>query len=561
MRSLTFPISISRWLTCLFILLACLCVGSTSQAQNMSYDWRLTFYRGEGNLSLLKKIEELKQKMPPPTDLQEQLDALKKQYQKSDVLVTLINSIAGSDTARRLPGGVLHLEGPVASVNKALMLLVETDTPFPQVQLDMWNIQITGTRGTVSKNAFEIRKQISEAQSGMRYAQFALGKYIQQHAEPATLANLPLLKHLHGKRATTIVESLIKLSVMDERQSPDFLKSLHDDIVQKFSTWVTKAKALWGQQFEPFSNIKATYSKETQQGDKLSIDDFAHAWQAYYQQAKNPEADFHNTVTHLRRASASADMLLKSGMDAFAKDMEQLFLYPLLNAVNEKTHAGNDVSMAGRTRLVVTSGLLTQLKPELEGFVDLTRPKPITSSILSSLLTNGNLPHTYTVENILKLMETAAALDVKTANVAPGIDISVQPTVFPNGTEARLQFDCVFGIDIGIHDLNSQRTLDQNNLATSRATSSPAISRIRSYKVKGDVAIAEMDLFDISSLSATASYPQPPKYIPILGQLPLIGPLFQFSRGKKVMQFDSIILTNAVILPRAKILAELYNYD
>jgi hypothetical protein len=86
----------------------------------------------------------------------------------------------------------------------------------------------------------------------------------------------------------------------------------------------------------------------------------------------------------------------------------------------------------------------------------------------------------------------------------------------------------------------------------------PFADAVKMHKVVTDVAVSVFDLFDISSFSMESSYPQTPFSIPVLGRLPIIGPVFQCPRDKKRVHHESIILVNTIILPRAMDLARFY---
>jgi hypothetical protein len=53
-------------------------------------------------------------------------------------------------------------------------------------------------------------------------------------------------------------------------------------------------------------------------------------------------------------------------------------------------------------------------------------------------------------------------------------------------------------------------------------------------------------------------YPRPPFITPILGNLPLLGPMFRFERGANRTFHQSVIMVNAVLLPRSLALAGYY---
>src|SRR5262249_13587839 len=130
--------------------------------------------------------------------------------------------------------------------------------------------------------------------------------------------------------------------------------------------------------------------------------------------------------------------------------------------------------------------------------------------------------------------------------LAPGIGIAVRPTVLPDGSAARLTIDARFGVASTVSN-------DAKDVFVQGAPSG-----ISSHNVRTDAAINAFDLFDISSFDGQSVSPQAPFFVPILGRLPILGPAFQWPRHPKVTHHSSLILVNAVILPRSLNLLRLY---
>ena len=138
------------------------------------------------------------------------------------------------------------------------------------------------------------------------------------------------------------------------------------------------------------------------------------------------------------------------------------------------------------------------------------------------------------------------------SKIAPGISIDVRPTVLRDGASARLQMDANFGIDV------TQDTLGKNQ--NSRVLDSVPAPVIKSHRVQTDAAISALDLFEISSFSIEASHPRS-RYLPVIGSIPVIGEILKRPPKNKTVDFESLILVNAVILPRAMDVARLYQSD
>jgi len=241
-------------------------------------------------------------------------------------------------------------------------------------------------------------------------------------------------------------------------------------------------------------------------------------------------------------------------MDTYVADMSELFLDPLLRSAQggPAKSKSDGVSLIGRSRIVVTSGLTSGLTPAMSSHVETSRPKPFGEDLLDRAFPAkeaGN-PDLTGADRILaglsqgQALLLAAALsepETRFAKVAPGIEVKVRPTVLPDGAAARLTIDARFGVT----------TTPLDPAAGADTWEEPPAPAINSHRVETDAAVEVFDLFDISSFSMTTSHPRAPMSIPILGRLPIIGRAFQWPRGPKVVQHESVILVNTVVLPRA----------
>jgi hypothetical protein len=301
-------------------------------------------------------------------------------------------------------------------------------------------------------------------------------------------------------------------------------------------------------------------------------------------------------------ASACTDRLLKQAVDAYASDMDEMYFQPLLSRCQENARGTAGVSLVGQSRIVVTSNIEARLAPQMSSFVETTRPRPFGKELLDlafpqtrsseakkegSIKTKGSVKTadgktTVTgpdvdssstesssdsistdkltrAQLLLSTLSPGAALGLAAAlsnyvpptfaNVAPGIAVNIRPTVMPDGGAARMIIDANFGVKTTVIGDAASRT-DVENV--------PQPTGISSHSIRTDTVVSAFDLFDLSHLSVSTSTPQAPEYIPILGRLPFLGPLFQRPRGNKDVEYESIILVNSVILPRSMDMARFY---
>lgn len=483
-----------------------------------------------------------------------------------DVLVEAYNRIYGSTdrppAVQRAGSNRLLLHGSRETVTEIKRSLALVDAPWPQVQMNLWAIQVSGSAKEVSERIQEISKEIRTTQDQMvivqqELARLAAGKEdekdtlgIEEHFRIAGI-------DLNPRGPLSLNESLVLLLIRQNRQ----------DKVLKLRQLVENAKLAAPEQ-KAFQRLERALAQETFETDRRGFVDFRDALACFKNQSRRldrPEAP-----NKLVRTGATVDRLLKAAMDAFATDMDELFLEPLLARIQAQDPAGrrdDGISLVGRSRIVVTSGLEAGLTPEMASFVETTRPKPFGREILDLAFPaseSGGADGATAADAMTgasrvlaglpqaQAMLLAAALLSETeptySKVAPGIAINARPTVLPDGGSARLTIDARFGV--------ASEPLDTTERTDVWAQSPPA--GISSHHIRTDTNVSAFDLFEISSFSIAASHPQSPVFVPILSRLPVIGRAFQFPRRNKDVHFESLVLVNTVILPRALQLNRFY---
>lgn len=282
------------------------------------------------------------------------------------------------------------------------------------------------------------------------------------------------------------------------------------------------------------------------------------------------EAAIHRMLTRLRtrilyspgevrRQSAAMDTVLKVCVDALSEDMQQMCITPLvheLNTILGQKGANSGVGLVGSSRLVVTSGLSSSLEPTLTSSVETTPVPTLDTQGLKDLKASG-LDALISGASGDQLLLLSALLKQPTPSytqVAPGVSVSVRPTVMPNGGSARLQIDASFGVTTSALSGASGGKTSTDPLAR------PLADAVQSHHIRTDSSISTFDLFKISAFDLTTTHPRPPSYVPILGTLPLIGRAFQWPRKDAQIKHSSILLVNTVILPRALDIARFYQY-
>lgn len=109
----------------------------------------------------------------------------------------------------------------------------------------------------------------------------------------------------------------------------------------------------------------------------------------------------------------------------------------------------------------------------------MSRPKPLGQDLLNKAFPNNTdgkaAPKVplLDLEAFPALLLAAGLLEEKPIfnEVAPGVKISVRPTVVPDGTSARLELDCSFGVTTKVLG-NQENVWGRRMLTRSRATAS-----------------------------------------------------------------------------------------
>lgn len=536
-----------------------------------------------------------------------------------DSLVTALNASFGKDSVTR-SRQMLLIKGTEKTRLAIKRLLTEYDLPWPQVQMNLWTVQVSGRPDQITPKLLAIKSDIALTQAAMAEVFAELNNFINEQKGDCDLRKrLENLKKIgfdcEAGDALALNEALIIMALMKEPKTvvdkldqkvASILKNLENDGRKRYQEIKDSLKETFALgdkelQYPPQNpdcgpKLKHTakiYNNDTIKRAQKAITDFVDSLINYRSDHDDP-----NGPVMLRRENAAVDRLLQDAIEAYALDMQQLFLDPLLlriqrlnGAIPKRQSWGSEgVTLTSQLRMVVTSTMTTSLETEMASYANATRPKPFDVSTLFNTAfprqerfgvldstpkpapnpeptaettpppTPPPAPETQVLTGAQRifgalgpgeafLLAAALANDVEPNfhQVAPGVSIKIQPTVLPDGGSARLAMECEFKVE-------TQEFGNRGNDVWKQ----PFADAVKKHKVVTDTAVSVFDLFDISSFSLESSYPQAPYYVPVLGRLPVIGPIFQRPRDKKRVHHESIILVNTIILPRAMDLARFY---
>lgn len=592
-----------------------------------------------------------------------------------DRLVSALNTAYG--TASK--GGLtvqrderdLFITGPESQVNKVIGMLAMIDTAWPQIQMDMWPIQLSGNANEISRQA----NRISQAISGVRQEVDATQGLIRLALEggsqlgfsgsaqpdlmlpaaPTLQQKMPDLhlpslagpeldtlfrnmnrlgfNHLKEDRLS-LIESLLWLALASNRSEPpghqgkgsliDNLQQLvksfwhceqvdlgnreidlenqkhrlrsgittktFDGVRRSDATELREALAELDEELgavreqralimsrllkindtfaptqqtfvgalKPFRHLEAAFYSGFTNMDRKAVEKFLTAAEHYrmFVQAldEGVEIPAHavNGPYELQREAASVDGGLKVLLAAYVDDMDEMYLHPLMRHIQRGLGSNaNGISLAGRTRLVVTSGMETDLSAQLNSYANSTRVAPLSAAEISAAVGSGaGLANLTTIHNYAQAIQLLAQLggDVPPVytTVTPGVQVAVRPTVLPDSNEARLEMQFLFGVS----------TTAPTASTDVWATKPP--DAVVQHLVQTDAIVTGFNLFNISSFNMETSTPQAPWSIPLLGRIPVLGQIFQWPRGPRTVYHASMVLVNATILPRSMSLLGYY---
>jgi hypothetical protein len=500
-----------------------------------------------------------------------------------EALVDAFNALYGKDgkdAATLVRGGVL-LHGDAQAMSDMMRAIDQFDQPYPQVQLNMWAVQVSGSDKKVSEELRHVAERIGKAHDNLIALKHKLVELVTRRDDA---------KGEMAERRRQVQDKVMKLVEnfpLDEPMA--FNEALilliaspgREDLISQLAAF---AGTLEKRPVAAFPRLKAALPDRTLSAHSKCLMNFLCSYadvrkdQNYYDQPKvagvqeaalaAQRANTHerNDALALRQHTSRLDSLLHAVTEAFVADVEELLFVPLLDELRKgQSGRGDGVSLVGRSRLVVTSGIESDLDAEMASYAETTRPKPFGKDLFDALFPSAG-DSSSGAGAVAKGAVTAAVPQAQVgqlaavllsepeprySKVAPGIAVHVRPTVLADGTAARLKIDARFGVTTS--DYNPSQTTDQ--------WVQPPPPGISAHRVLTDAAVSAFDLFDISSFSVDTVVPQSPFVVPVLGRLPIIGHIFEFPRKNLSTRHESIVLVNTVILPRAMALASFYVTD
>ncbi len=473
----------------------------------------------------------------------------------------------------------LLLSGTHEQVVEMKRQLTLIDTPYPQVQLSLWAVQVSGSDRCIAERTAWIQERIRTTRDRMNQVKALFKDKVRWDCEPGKCSGRRHDIDIQAKKAGLRLDARSSLSLNEAlilflvgERSQDAVAALQKETRNFQNGWaLADAEELKEARdcvtlsapavptSTPFPRLAALVA-QSPVAHYQDFQDFLAALDKF----RDPSDS--NAPGNLSRKGAAVDRELKDAMDAFSEDMNELLFTPLMAELRNLAvpRCGDDgVTLVGQSRIVVTSTQRSFLEAQMSSSVETTRPRPFGQALLDKakgLATPAATPSAIdtaigALSNSQTFVLAAALLEEPQptfTELAPGISISVRPTVLPDGGAARLLIDARFGVGTSALNADPART-------DVWAQAPP--SAIASHHMTTDAAIEAFDLFNLSSFSIQTMAPRRPIYVPILARIPIIGPMFQFPRSPKVTRHESLILANTVILPRSVELQRFYSED
>ncbi len=510
-----------------------------------------------------------------------------------DLLKTLAPDVkvAGGPTSAGL--GSLVLVGPPGQVDDVKRLVASLDVPCPQVRLELWAVQLSGA------NARQVADRAQQAADLVA----AFGHLIRTYGQALQLpipAGRPKTSTSTDTDARTVAGytappppaprplglSETFLNAFDPAtQSP---LSTGGSIRDNLAAWLMKlcgnrkaeirqwADALYATNDVPskalavtlaglLGNVGGEFSGRMRTGGDLEglspgrllelVDNGV-----WWSNADRTKLDFTSMLQDLRddprevapelqrRLYANVQTVMQQMQAALQEDLERLFLHPLLVALQNLARTDNrsGLQSASRTSLSVLSGTKATVDGSAQSYFDVSEQPKLDADALdrattmSAGLAGLGLPAGAFASIALAL----GSGETKWSVMTEGASVTFTPTVLSGGASAEMEVDCkIAHADPG----------DKSEDGTGNAV---PLSRVAHHTAKTTVYLEPLDLFALSSFSLRTTHPRPDFVVPILGQIPLFGQMFRFSRSPSHVHHESLLVIFSTISPTGTNYAE-----
>ncbi len=200
---------------------------------------------------------------------------------------------------------------------------------------------------------------------------------------------------------------------------------------------------------------------------------------------------------------------------------------------------GTNQEVTSATSILQTGGLISSVQSA--SVVAEATPVPAAAGLGTQAISEADNLSALSADRLLALaLDLGQEEEVWTA-LTEGAKLTFTPHVLPGGSAAEVAID----FQVTHNDPGSGDAAPMN----------APLSRVAKHSARTSVYVQALDLFSLSSLTLATSHPRPDRTIPVLGQLPLLGKMFRFSRSPATVYHESVLMVYSTILPTGADLA------
>ena len=506
---------------------------------------------------------------------------------------------------------LIILSGNKESIKEAYQVIASIDLPLPGIEMQMWGIQISSNNPKdLAKVMTQIREEINLTQQLLRYTFDVLKENIRKKRKNNSetfdndfeelIDNLGYRSSISVNRPLSLIDVVLSGNAVKASEALNFNQDLYSEIInfmekdpryQNYLAAIKEKGRLPLARFFRSRGLKPeciTY-KAPQKQDKCeewkweeiskgAAENYVKISRKLVLEFALQYGDFIANPTkfspyELQQTSNALNDRLQETTDALNKDIEDFFIKPTLDRIQEIVSDFGNVSYAqvGRTTIASLNGIPTTISSESVSAFDVT-PPPKLSELLTNaeslsqqispfipteslagateateLTVGGALP----MSRVIGLIAAFAEQEAKFRQLKTGITLEFTPNVLRNMNSAELK------IDLTIVDPVAAGTTDEEV---------PPLSRIGQQNLSTTVYTQAVDLFALSTFSNQSTLDGGHTYLPIVGwiwkgifgSIPGFGKLFSWPNPPQNVLHESLLLTNSYITPTSMGLALLY---
>ena len=134
-------------------------------------------------------------------------------------------------------------------------------------------------------------------------------------------------------------------------------------------------------------------------------------------------------------------------------------------------------------------------------------------------------------------------------SMTEGTQLTFTPHILPGGAAAEL------AVVVDVTHADAKVTVEGSEYPTTAP-----LSRVAQHSATTSVYVNALDLFSLSTMMLRTTQPRAKSSVPVLGQLPLLGQLFQFGRSPLIVHHESVLLIYSTILPTGQDLGAVFDF-